>query len=124
MTDALSISLNYNDPLWITIALLLGLAAKQLNLPPLVGFLVAGFLLNLGGAQGGAFLSEIAELGVTLLLFTIGLKLNIRQLLRTEVWGVASTHMLLIVLVKACWYLDWHNFHCRCLAALISQPPP
>lgn len=100
MTDALSISLNYNDPLWITIALLLGLAAKQLNLPPLVGFLVAGFLLNLGGAQGGAFLSEIAELGVTLLLFTIGLKLNIRQLLRTEVWGVASTHMLLIVLVN------------------------
>ena len=98
--DALSISLNYNDPLWITIALLLGLAAKQLNLPPLVGFLVAGFLLNLGGAQGGAFLSEIAELGVTLLLFTIGLKLNIRQLLRTEVWGVASTHMLLIVLVN------------------------
>ena len=101
MMDALSISLNYNDPLWITIALLLGLAAKQLNLPPLVGFLVAGFLLNLGGAQGGAFLSEIAELGVTLLLFTIGLKLNIRQLLRTEVWGVASTHMLLIVLVNA-----------------------
>jgi len=101
MMDALSISLNYNDPLWITIALLLGLAAKQLNLPPLVGFLVAGFLLNLGGAQGGAFLSEIAELGVTLLLFTIGLKLNIRQLLRTEVWGVASTHMLLIVLFNA-----------------------
>ncbi len=100
MMDALSISLNYNDPLWITIALLLGLAAKQLNLPPLVGFLVAGFLLNLGGAQGGAFLSEIADLGVTLLLFTIGLKLNIRQLLRTEVWGVASTHMLLIVLVN------------------------
>ena len=61
--DALSISLNYNDPLWITIALLLGLAAKQLNLPPLVGFLVAGFLLNLGGAQGGAFLSEFTAAG-------------------------------------------------------------
>lgn len=99
--DQLAISLNYNDPLWITIALLLGLTAKQLNLPPLVGFLVAGFLLNLGGAQGGAFLGEISDLGVTLLLFTIGLKLNIGQLLRTEVWGVASTHMLLIVLVNA-----------------------
>jgi predicted Kef-type K+ transport protein len=99
--DELVISLNYNDPLWITIALLLGLVAKQLNLPPLVGFLVAGFLLNMGGAQGGPFLNEIADLGVTLLLFTIGLKLNFRQLLRTEVWGVASTHMLLIVLVNA-----------------------
>ena len=99
--DVLNISLSYNDPLWITTALLLGLLAKQLNLPPLVGFLVAGFLLNIGGAQGGAFLGEIADLGITLLLFTIGLKLNIGQLLRTEVWGVASTHMLLIVLVNA-----------------------
>ncbi len=98
--DALSISLNYNDPLWITIALLLGLGAKQLNLPPLVGFLIAGFLLNLAGAEGGAFLSEIADLGITLLLFTIGLKLNVGQLLRTEVWGVAGTHMLLIVLAN------------------------
>jgi glutathione-regulated potassium-efflux system ancillary protein KefC len=98
--DALSISLNYNDPLWITIALLLGLGAKQFNLPPLVGFLVAGFLLNLAGAEGGAFLSEIADLGITLLLFSIGLKLNVSQLLRTEVWGVAGTHMLLIVLAN------------------------
>jgi glutathione-regulated potassium-efflux system ancillary protein KefC len=98
--DALSISLNYNDPLWITIALLLGLGAKQFNLPPLVGFLVAGFLLNLTGAEGGAFLSEIADLGITLLLFSIGLKLNVSQLLRTEVWGVAGTHMLLIVLAN------------------------
>ena len=98
--DELSISLTYHDPLWIAIALLLGLAAKQFNLPPLVGFLVAGFLLNLGGAQGGDFLREVADLGVTLLLFTIGLKLNIGQLLRTEVWGIASTHMLLIVLIN------------------------
>ena len=98
--DALSISLNYNDPLWITIALLLGLGAKQFNLPPLVGFLVAGFLLNLAGAEGGAFLSDIADLGITLLLFSIGLKLNIGQLLRTEVWGVAGTHMLIIVLAN------------------------
>jgi glutathione-regulated potassium-efflux system ancillary protein KefC len=98
--DALSISLNYNDPLWIMIALLLGLGARQLNLPPLVGFLVAGFLLNLTGAEGGAFLSDIANLGITLLLFSIGLKLNIGQLLRNEVWGIAGTHMLLIVLVN------------------------
>ncbi len=94
-------SLEYNDPLWIAIALLLGLGAKQLDLPPLVGFLVAGFLLNLMGAEGGVFLSKLADLGVTLLLFSIGLKLNFRQLLRTEVWGVAGSHMLIIILVNA-----------------------
>ncbi len=94
-------SLEFNDPLWITIALLLGLGAKQFDLPPLVGFLVAGFLLNLMGAEGGVFLGKIADLGVTLLLFSIGLKLNFRQLLRTEVWGVAGSHMLIIILVNA-----------------------
>ena len=98
--ESLISSLDYNDPLWIAIALLLGLGAKQLDLPPLVGFLVAGFLLNLMGAEGGAVLNEIANLGVTLLLFSIGLKLNIAQLFRTEVWGVASTHMLIIVLLN------------------------
>ena len=77
--EQLAISLDYNDPLWITIALLLGLTAKQVNLPPLVGFLVAGFLLNLGRSQGGAFLGEISDLGVTLLLFFLSLVTAVRR---------------------------------------------
>ena len=34
---------------------------------------------------------------VTLLLFSIGLKLRIRTLLKPEVWAVASAHMLITV---------------------------
>ena len=86
-------SIDYRDPIWIAVAYLLGFIVWQIGLPPLVGFLIAGFLLNMLGASGGEFLNEMADLGVTLLLFTIGLKLNIRQLLRAEVWGVASAHM-------------------------------
>jgi predicted Kef-type K+ transport protein len=70
------------DPLWIAVAFVLGFAARQVGLPPLVGFLVAGFVLNAFGAESGEALQHIADLGVTLLLFSIGCKLRIRGLLR------------------------------------------
>ncbi len=96
--DTLFSSISYRDPIWIAIAYLFGFIIWQMGLPPLVGFLLAGFTLNVLGASGGEFLNEMADLGVTLLLFTIGLKLQVRQLLRPEIWGVASLHMLLISL--------------------------
>lgn len=73
-----------------------GFAASLIRLPPMVGFLIAGFVLSTAGASGGEFLNEMADLGVTLLLFTIGLKLKPGQLLHPEVWGVATSHMLAI----------------------------
>jgi len=62
-----------------------------------VGFLVAGFALNAIGAESGEALQEIANVGVTLLLFSIGCKLRVRSLLRPEVWAGASIHMLITV---------------------------
>ncbi|MGF1643613.1 MAG: cation:proton antiporter [Thiotrichales bacterium] len=91
--ETLFSTIEYRDPLWIAIAFMCGFGVSLVGLPPLVGFLVAGFVLHALGAEGGVFLSEIAELGVTLLLFSIGLKLRVKQLLRPEVWGVASVHM-------------------------------
>jgi predicted Kef-type K+ transport protein len=91
-------SIDYRDPIWIAVAYLFGFIVWQLGLPPLVGFLFAGFTLNLLGVSGGEFLNEMADIGVTLLLFTIGLKLQIKQLLRQEIWGVAIAHMLIISL--------------------------
>ena len=64
------------DPLWILVAFGMGFLAQQLRLPPLVGFLGAGFALHALGAEGGPLLQQLADLGVTLLLFTIGLKLR------------------------------------------------
>lgn len=83
----------------ISIAFILGLGAKALKLPPLVGFLVAGFVLGGLGLESGKFINITADLGVTLLLFTIGLKLKVKDLLATEVWASASTHMLLTVAI-------------------------
>lgn len=87
------------DPLWIVFAFVFGAAASRVGLPPLVGYLVAGFALNRFGIQGGESLAAIADAGVTLLLFTIGLKLKLRSLARPEVWAGASAHMLVTVAV-------------------------
>ena len=47
----------------------------------------------MAGPEGGEFLRATADLGVTLLLFTIGLKFKLQSLTRPEVWGVAVIHM-------------------------------
>ena len=73
--------------LWILIAFAFGLLARELTLPPLVGFLLAGFVLNTFGLEPTPLLDELASMGITLMLFTIGLKLDIRTLVSPEVWG-------------------------------------
>ena len=87
------------DAIWISVAFVLGMLAKKINLPPLIGFLAGGFLINFAGVtEGGLALDVVADLGVMLLLFTIGLKLNIRSLLSKEIWLTAGLHMIISVL--------------------------
>lgn len=63
-----------------------GLLARLLRLPPLVGFLAAGFALAAFGVPNHPLVETLANVGVTLMLFAIGLELDVRQLLRREVW--------------------------------------
>ena len=65
---------------------------------PLVGFLAAGFVINALGVAELPQLDMMAGLGVTLLLFAIGLKLDVRILLRREVWLTTSAHMAVSVI--------------------------
>lgn len=57
-----------------------GLVAIVLRLPPLVGFLAAGFVLNGMGVPKIDGLEFISDLGITLMLFAIGLKLHVKSL--------------------------------------------
>ena len=97
--ESLLITIDYHDPLMLGVAFLFGLAFYQIGLPPLVGFLAAGFAMGAMGAENTPLLTELADLGVTLLLFTIGLKLRVSSLLKPEIWGVATLHMLITVIV-------------------------
>lgn len=89
------------DPIWLSIAFAFGLVVRLIGLPPLIGYLIAGFLLNYIGAEPGEFITVVSDLGVTLLLFTIGLKLKIKNLLRKEIWAGASIHIILTTFVFA-----------------------
>ncbi|WP_404340614.1 cation:proton antiporter [Pseudoalteromonas mariniglutinosa] len=76
-------------------AFVCGFAVYQLKLPPLIGFLLAGFALNLYGYKTTELLTAIANLGVTLLLFSIGLKLKVANLVKPQVWAPASLHIII-----------------------------
>lgn len=86
------------DVEWIALAFGLGFLSKLVGLPPLVGFLATGFILNGQGVVTGESLEKLADLGITLLLFTVGLKINIKNLIKPEVWAVTGIHVSVIVI--------------------------
>jgi predicted Kef-type K+ transport protein len=86
------------DPLIIVAALICGLSSRALGLPALIGYLAAGFVLHEFELEGGEILHRLSDIGITLLLFTIGLKLQPAQLLKTRVWGTTLVHMLVMQL--------------------------
>ncbi|MGN7782308.1 cation:proton antiporter domain-containing protein [Mycolicibacterium sp. 22603] len=83
--------------IYLVVTFGLGGLAMAFRLPPLVGFLAAGFVINALDVEHIPQLEILADLGVTLLLFAIGLKLDVRILLRREVWLTTSVHMLISV---------------------------
>ncbi|MCQ8850248.1 cation:proton antiporter [Alteromonas stellipolaris] len=87
---------------FLLFAFVCGLTVKLIGIPPLVGYLVAGFLLNFSGYTLTDDLTKIANLGITIMLFTIGLKLNVRDLSKREVWAGSITHTLIWVGIVTC----------------------
>lgn len=93
------------EALWISFAFALGLLVKGVGLPPLVGYLAAGFLLSGLSAVSGLnveatdALGHIAHLGVLLLLFTVGLKLKLRSIVSPEVIGGSLLHFAITCVV-------------------------
>ncbi len=62
-------------------------ASHWVRLPPIVGFLISGILLGPHGfalVEGGQDVQLIAEIGVVLLLFTIGLEFSLADLMRVR----------------------------------------
>lgn len=85
------------EPLVIAIAFAAGLCFRQIGYPPLLGYLLAGFFANWAGWGSGDALAPLSDAGILLLLFTIGLKLELRSLTPRYVWGSAILHMAIAV---------------------------
>jgi len=83
----------------LIIAFILGFIMRLLRFPPMLGFLIAGFILNIYGVAPADLINKISELGILLLLFTIGLKLNIKSLVKGHAWKGGLVQMLLNVIL-------------------------
>ena len=82
--------------LWLGLAYILGMVVKQLKLPPLIGYLVAGVILSAFGiSDESGLLHTIGHYGVIFLLFTVGLHLRIKNIIQPEVFGAGSIHLVI-----------------------------
>lgn len=73
------VAIALGDVTWISLAFFLGFLARLISLPPLIGFLATVFLLNYLGITSGETLQKLADLGITLLLFTVGRKISFSE---------------------------------------------
>ena len=87
--------------IYLLTIVVLGFAAALLKVPPLVGYIAAGFLLGAFGVETLDWVSTVGDLGASLLLFSIGLDLDLRALGRRVIAGTAAVTMVVITTVTA-----------------------
>src|SRR5829696_7498462 len=81
------IPLLVNIAVSLAAALVGGLLARRVGVPPLVGYLVAGMAIGPftpGFVGDVATISQLAELGVIFLMFGVGLHFSLRDLWRVR----------------------------------------
>jgi CPA2 family monovalent cation:H+ antiporter-2 len=91
--------------LGLSAALLFGLFAKRLGLSPIVGYLIAGIVIGpyTPGVVGNAEIaSELAEIGVILLMFGVGLHFHFRDLLAVRSLAIPGAVIQSTVASIAC----------------------
>jgi len=80
----------------LSFAYVLGILVHVLRLPPLIGYLCAGFVLSALDFQSNGVLEGVAHAGVLVLLFSVGLKLSLKGLLRWEILAGSMIHLAVI----------------------------
>jgi CPA2 family monovalent cation:H+ antiporter-2 len=90
--------------LLLAMALLLGTIAERLKQNAILGYLVAGTLVGpnvLGLIESRSQVEVIAEIGVALLLFTVGLEISIKRLLRMGPIALVGGMLQVIITMAA-----------------------
>lgn len=96
------------------VALLCGLGMERLRQPAIVGYILAGAVLGPAGlrlVQSEAAIDVLAEMGVLMLLFIIGMELSIRAFKR--IWKIAFITTMgqiggaILVMLAASQLFDW-----------------
>jgi CPA2 family monovalent cation:H+ antiporter-2 len=112
----------------VVAALLGGFVAQRLNQPLILGYIVAGILV--GPNTGGVTVSEVheigllAEIGVALLLFALGIEFSLQRLQRVRRIALIGTPIQLLLTIAVGYglgrLLGWPPYQALWLGALIS----
>lgn len=86
------------------LACLFGYAAQKAKQSPIIGYLLAGFLIgpNSPGFVADAYISEqLANIGVTLLMFAVGLSFNWKDLIAVKKIALPGALILSVISIAA-----------------------
>src|ERR1051326_4091669 len=119
----------YRDLAYVfVVAVLGGLVARRLGQPPIIGYVLGGIII--GPFTPGPTLSDIhvlelfAEIGVILLMYSIGIEFSFRDLLQVKwVALIGGPLGLLIVIALALlvgWPLGWTTLQSITIGAVTS----
>jgi len=75
------------DYLWVAVAFIFGFLAKYIKLPPLVGYLAAGFGLNAIAVEPDSYIDTFVNIELTHCFFILCLTLNISSFFHNDIWA-------------------------------------
>jgi monovalent cation:H+ antiporter-2, CPA2 family len=111
----------------VSCILLLGVLLKWIRQPEIIGYLLAGVVVGpqgLGLVSDSALVNHMGSLGVTLLLFFIGMEVTPGRLLRGWRTAVIGTLLQILVSIAAVWLIgrifDWPLSRILLLGFVIS----
>lgn len=98
----------------IVVAFIFGTVANKLNLPPLIGYLIAGILVGPytpGFVADGHLAQELAEIGVILLMFGVGLHFSLKDLLKVKAIAIPGALLQIVFAtlfgMALTWIIGW-----------------
>ncbi len=112
--------MNHNTPLISTVvvglvlAFVLGAVAQRFRVSPLVGYLIAGVLMGPftpGYVADQNIANELAEIGIILLMFGVGLHFSLKDLLSVRAIAIPGATVQIVVAtllgMALAWLLGW-----------------
>ena len=92
----------------------LGILARKLKAPQVVGMIVAGLLIGpscFGIVEQTQFLTQMAEIGVVLLMFSAGLETNLKDLLKTgpKALAIACAGVFVPLVLGTIYYMIFYG---------------
>lgn len=99
----------------LVVAKLMAIGARRLKAPQVVGEIIAGLLIGpsvLGIVRQTDFISNLAGIGVVLLMFQAGLETNLRELLHTgpKALAIACTGVFVPLVGGTLLYMGFYGF--------------